>query len=153
MGPSGPSAVAAPLPKDGQEYTHPGVWDVTGRGTVDDVSLSQARRTDAASLAIEVRPDREAPHKVTVVLRGEIDLSTVQAVRSVLQVLDPRQRLVVLDLSGVTFIDSMGIGLLVETRRRFEPEFRELLLRAPSEQVRQVLEITGLLQVFPIVDP
>jgi anti-sigma B factor antagonist len=125
---------------------------VTWGGTVDDVSLSQMRRAEAASLKIEVRPDRTTPHRVAVVLRGEIDLSTVQAIRSVLEVLDPAQRLVVLDLSGVTFIDSMGIGLLVEIRRRFGPEFRELVLRAPSEQVRQVLEITGLLQVFPIVD-
>jgi anti-sigma B factor antagonist len=141
------------LPNGGEEYTHPGVWDVTWGGTVDDVSLSQLRRDQAASLAMEVRPDREDPFRVTVVLRGEIDLSTVQAVRSVLEVLDPKQRMVVLDLAGVTFIDSMGIGLLVEIRRRFGPELRELVLRAPSEQVRQVLEITGLLQVFPIVDP
>jgi anti-sigma B factor antagonist len=67
-------------------------------------------------------------------------------------VLEPHQRRVVLDLAGVTFMDSMGVGLLVETSRRFVPEFRVLVLRAPSEQVRQVLEITGLLQAFEILD-
>jgi anti-sigma B factor antagonist len=119
---------------------------------VDDVTLSEVQRGDKAALAIEVRPSRRDPHEVAIVLRGEIDLSTVQAIRSVLDVLEPQQRHVILDLADVTFMDSMGVGLLIEARRRCEPELRELVLRAPSVQVRQVLEITDLLHTFPIVD-
>jgi anti-anti-sigma factor len=113
------------------------------------MSLSELRPQDQALLEIEVRPDGAS---VTITLEGDLDLSTVASLRTVFDSLDQGYRQVVLDLSDVAFVDSMGLGLLVEARRRFEPEFRELALRAPSEHVRQVLEITGLEQILPIID-
>ncbi len=112
------------------------------------MSLSDLRHDEEAALAIEVRP---GAHDVVVKVSGEIDLSTVAALRSVLESVEPTSGRLVLDLSDVSFLDSMGVGLLVEAARRCASELRELVLRAPSERVRQVLEITGLHQIVPIV--
>ena len=49
-----------------------------------------------------------------------------------------------LDLSGVTFLDSTGIGVLVRARNRLLAAGGELILRSPSGIVRDVLEIVGL---------
>jgi anti-anti-sigma factor len=51
-----------------------------------------------------------------VVVRGEIDLATVAVLEDELAGLESRP--IVLDLSGVSFIDSTGLTLLVRTARR-----------------------------------
>lgn len=54
-----------------------------------------------------------------VVVRGELDLSTVERVRGRLDIaLAEGSETVVLDLSGVTFCDSSGIKLVVESDHR-----------------------------------
>lgn len=53
----------------------------------------------------------------------------------------------VIDLSGVTFMDSSGIRLLVEANRA---ERRSLVLRAPSEAVVRLLELSGVAPSFAI---
>jgi anti-anti-sigma factor len=113
------------------------------------MSLSDLGRAEEAAVAIEVHP---APYEVVVCVRGELDLSTVPTLRAVLDGIDPRHRRLVLDLHEVSFLDSMGVGLLVEASRRCATELCELVLRSPSERVRQVLELTGLNHVLLVVD-
>jgi anti-anti-sigma factor len=112
------------------------------------MSLSPVRRAEKATLGIEVRP---SPREVAIVVRGELDLATVPTLRAVLDGVDPRHHRIVLDLRDVTFLDSMGVGLLVEASRRCASELCELALRSPSERVRQVLELTGLHEMLPVV--
>jgi len=100
-------------------------------------------------LTIDVHNEQGA---VTLVLSGELDMASAGTLRACLETLDQGARRVVLDLSGVTFIDSSGLGLLARTRERFGPELRELTLRAPSKAVRAVLAISGLDQVIPVVE-
>jgi anti-anti-sigma factor len=113
------------------------------------MSLSELRRAERATLSIEVRP---SPHDVVVEVSGELDLSTVPTLRAVLDGVDPRHHRIILDLGKVTFLDSMGVGLLVEAARRCESELCELVLRSPSERVRQVLQLTGLHEMLPVLD-
>jgi anti-anti-sigma factor len=88
---------------------------------------------------------------VEVVLSGHFDISGVDDLRKALlvEVLGTRPRAVVLDLSGVGFIDSSILGVLVAARKRAVALEIDLLLRAPSERVRHILEATGLARVFP----
>ena len=60
---------------------------------------------------------------------------------------------VVLDLSEVTFIDSVGLGMLVRTRDDLTRDNgSRLRLRNPSDRVRRMLELTALLDQFVIED-
>jgi anti-anti-sigma factor len=60
---------------------------------------------------------------------------------------------VIVDLHGVTFIDSQGLKVLVDAYKRAQPSRAErLVLRAPRPQARKVLEITGLADRLPIED-
>jgi anti-anti-sigma factor len=90
------------------------------------------------SLRIRVAPVVEAP---VVTLAGEIDLSTVDRLASALEPLDGR---VVVDLHGVSFLDCMGIGILVAVRNRLLVDGGDLHLRSPQAQVRRMLTILGL---------
>lgn len=80
--------------------------------------------------------------------RGELDLAVAADLRAALEEVlsvDPT-RTVVVDLRGVTFIDSTGLKELV----RPTTEGRSVTLRLPSEPVRRLLELSGLDQKLPI---
>jgi len=74
-------------------------------------------------------------------LSGEIDLNAVPALH---EHLDPLNGNVVVDLGGVTFLDSSGIGALVRTRIRIEAVGGTVVLRDPQPIVQRTLEIVGL---------
>jgi anti-anti-sigma factor len=79
-------------------------------------------------------------------VNGEVDLATVEQFRAAL--LDAqRSERVVVDLSGVTFMDSAGVNALVGAYHRKLPN-GELRLVGMRSNVQRVFEITGLLALF-----
>jgi anti-sigma B factor antagonist len=87
---------------------------------------------------------------VIVSLTGELDLYNSHAVRDELfGVADRDPERVVVDLSAVTFIDSTGLGVLIEARTRLTNR-RAFLLAAPGLETRRALEISGLNRHFSI---
>jgi len=89
---------------------------------------------------------------VVVRLAGELDLYNAHAVREQLLAAADRgpERLVV-DLSGLTFIDSTGLGVLIEARTHL-PNRRAFLLAAPGLETRRALEISWLDRHFSVHD-
>lgn len=87
---------------------------------------------------------------VVVKLAGELDLYNAHAVREELTKQTSRQpaRLVV-DLGAVTFIDSTGLGVLIEARSRLE-NHAAFLLAAPGLETRRALEVSGLDRHFAV---
>jgi anti-sigma B factor antagonist len=86
-------------------------------------------------------------------LAGELDLATVPRVEQAADALlagEP-QRLVV-DLSGLRFIDSSGLRAIVVLNQRADQEGWALELVRPSEQVRRVFQISGLEERLPFID-
>jgi len=99
-------------------------------------------------LRIEVA-DTTSP--TTVVLNGEIDLSTSSRLREALMAIARSgETSVVVDMAHVTFMDSSGLAALVGPLKRFRRTGGEITLRSPTKGVRKVLEITGLHRVFTI---
>jgi len=87
-----------------------------------------------------------------VSVRGEVDVATSPRLRNELVALmDQDARSIVLDLGGMTFIDSSGLGVLVGALKRLrEHEGESIVLRGMQDPVRRVFEITGLTELFTI---
>ena len=86
-----------------------------------------------------------------VVLTGEVDLSTAPQFRSDLVALvDDGVKHIVVDLLGVTFIDSTALGVLIGGVRRLHPGGGRLVLVADGRPVMRALMLTGLDKVFTI---
>jgi anti-sigma B factor antagonist len=91
--------------------------------------------------------------RAVVVAQGELDLYTSPRLREVLTGrIDAGDRHLVIDLAGVTFVDSTALGVLVSALKRVTAEDGVLELRAPTPSARKVLEITGLNRVFTVTD-
>jgi anti-sigma B factor antagonist len=85
-------------------------------------------------------------------LAGDVDVSQSLAVRDAVGAAIERGTPVVVDLSGVRFIDSSGIGILVTAHRRAPEAFA---VAGAVEAVRRALELTRtdrILRLFDSVD-
>ncbi|MEU0900376.1 STAS domain-containing protein, partial [Streptomyces massasporeus] len=77
-------------------------------------------------------------------ITGEIDQTTGDHLQQALAVPSgPRPRIVI-DMSGVTFMDSTGINILILAHRALDDAGGSLRLAAPAEPVTRVMHITGL---------
>ena len=90
------------------------------------------------------------PPTATVVLDGEIDIATAPAIRRfLLAAISGGDVHLAVDMSGVTFIDAAGIGVLVAAANRARRAGGGLSLLAPSRQVRRVLDVLHLDAILP----
>jgi anti-sigma B factor antagonist len=95
---------------------------------------------------------QERGSAVVVELAGELDLYNAHTVReALLGVTEKKPERLVVDLSRVTFIDSTGLGVLIEARTRL-PNSRGFILAAPGLETRRALEISGLDRHFAVHD-
>ena len=93
---------------------------------------------------------RQADGVLVVDVRGTLDAATVDALRQALlsTLQDQRPATMIVDLTFVTFMDSMGIGALVTGYSAAREMGSRFVLRNPSEFVHRQLRITGLAEMF-----
>ena len=89
----------------------------------------------------------------TIFVRGELDLSTAPDLEGPLEeTLNGDEGSLLIDLSRCEFIDSTGIALIVRAWQRLDSgeNGRALVICSQNDQVRRVLEITGLELSIPV---
>ncbi|MCK4660051.1 MAG: STAS domain-containing protein [Phycisphaerae bacterium] len=100
-----------------------------------------------------VKEVRKKDQAVIVETQGEIDLRhSPQFHKALVKLCEERPPILVIHLGKVAYMDSSGVGTLVEVFRRVKDYGGRLVLVAPSERVRSVFEITRLDQFFTIKD-
>jgi anti-anti-sigma factor len=110
--------------------------------------LSRMAETAEPVLVIEVLRDGNA---ATVRIEGEVEFATAPRLRStLLELAQHGASPVIVDLAGVSFLDSAGISLLVQAKKRFSATGSDLVLRTPTASVFRVLEISGVTGLFQI---
>jgi anti-sigma B factor antagonist len=86
-----------------------------------------------------------------VSVAGELDLHTGGPVEAALAAaVDRGARRLVVDLVGVTFLDSVGLGILTREAKRVRERGGECVVVADDPRIVRVFEITGLDRVFRI---
>jgi anti-sigma B factor antagonist len=133
--------------------------DLTGAGTSRS-SSDGGRHTGSARAVDVVAPERE-PFAVEVHRRdelaivqprGELDLATIDTLRAALDGIENAGRLV-LDLRGLSFLDSTGLHLLVALHQRAQRDGFQLTLFAPAAPADKAIQLCGLDQELPFVAP
>jgi anti-sigma B factor antagonist len=89
---------------------------------------------------------------VRVALRGELDLEHAYTFEEEMRRVEgTRPHCVVLDLRGLSFLDSSGLARLLAANRRAQRERRRLLLVRGTKAVQRLLAITAVGQHFETV--
>jgi anti-sigma B factor antagonist len=89
-------------------------------------------------------------------LRGEADLHTAPILREALNdAIEGLPGTLIVDMTGVTFIDSMMLGVLLSATRRARPNGTQLRIVVDDPHVRRIFELTLLdhvMQLYPTVE-
>jgi len=103
---------------------------------------------DSVSLDVE---SRQTDSGVTVLApTGRLDVAGAPALKdAVSEAMKNGKPRLVIDMEGVSFVDSSGLGSVVAALRQVRTSQGDLRLAAPNQQVRVVLELTTLDRVFP----
>ena len=94
---------------------------------------------------------RQEGARTVITVKGEIDVYTAPSLRERLNELVGAGRYdLVVDMGGVEFLDSTGLGVLVGGLKRVRSHDGTLRLVCAQEKILKVFRITGLTKVFPI---
>lgn len=86
-----------------------------------------------------------------IVLSGEVDVFTApQLKQQMIALLDSGVANLVVNLTGVEYLDSTALGVLIGGLKRMRERDGDVVLVCPGARVRRVFEITGLDKIFDI---
>ncbi len=91
---------------------------------------------------------------LAISLDGRVDLSTVPGIRKSLLGSAKRKEIkeIHVDMSNVTLLDTSGVAMLVEIRRWLARRNGELKLTGVSENIRKLIQLAQVDQIFEIED-
>jgi len=89
--------------------------------------------------------------RVVLTVTGDVDLAAHTRFEAEVERSWDGSSDLVIDCSRITFLDSMGLRVLVQSRQRASDNSRDFALAAPSEQVLRVLELAGIKSLFTVV--
>ena len=99
-------------------------------------------------------PAGSAPGAAEVVLSGELDIATLDdAERQVEEAAATAPPLLVIDLSGLTFVDSSGVRLVLLADDRARAAGRRLAVRLGTGHALRVFQALGLLDKIDVLPP
>jgi anti-sigma B factor antagonist len=103
-----------------------------------------------ADLLIETRMVDTTP---VLDLTGEVDSYNSPKLRErMISLIDSGSQNLIINMAGVDYIDSTGLGTLVGGLKRASERGGAIRIICPNEQIYKVFNITGLVKVFPIFD-
>lgn len=107
--------------------------------------------TPSADSDFRIDEEDPRPGAVVLALHGDADLHSATQLRARLNAtVESGASVLVIDLSRVTFIDSMALGVLLDAMKRLRARGGVLRIVGPRPDVRRIFEITLLDRVFPL---
>jgi anti-sigma B factor antagonist len=117
------------------------------------VQSGPTRPTDPADSTFAISIRRLGPERASITVEGELDLSSADQLKQALLDEFRDGRSVVLDLAGVRFVDSTGLGAILSGTQGAADG--ELVFEVRSElqpQVQRLMELTGVIPMLTFVD-
>lgn len=103
-------------------------------------------------MELSISGEQDSSGRQILTLSGSLDMSSRSFLKeqSAIAVETPDATGIVLDLANVEFLDSSGIGCIVEVAGNAKDRGTDFALRAPSDRVVRVLTVAGLLDTWTI---
>jgi anti-anti-sigma factor len=110
--------------------------------------LLEPGQGDLASVGVA---DHDGPLVVTIT--GELDISNIDSIADVIYAQPNSDDGLVVDLTGVTYLDSSAVSLLHDLARRLRNRAQRLIVVSPQgSPPRRILELTALNKNAPITE-
>jgi len=113
-----------------------------------EAARPETARPEPLQLELSCRTGADGNQVVSVT--GELDIATAdQAYAYISEVIDSWPTPVSVDLSGLTFCDASGLGVLAKIARHARQAGRQLKLTSVRPSLLKIMRLTGLDGVFP----
>lgn len=91
--------------------------------------------------------------KAVAVLTGDIDHHSARRLRSELDsfVITMQPDILIIDLTGISFMDSSGIGLIIGRYKLLKELGGKLEVKSPQPYIRRVLRLSGIERIVKIL--
>ncbi len=99
---------------------------------------------------MRIQVERVCSSVITVELDGRFDSAGTANVKAEMTAVATMYKGVVVDLSKVSFLASIGLRLLLQTATLVQRQGGSLVLLDPRQEAKQVLEVTGVADLLPI---
>jgi anti-anti-sigma factor len=101
---------------------------------------------------MEISEDKQGD-VLTLSLKGRLDAASSKSTEEkILKLIDAGERRLVIDLSGLAYISSVGLRVLMVVAKKLKTVQGKVALCALQPSVKQVFEIAGFTTIFPILD-
>ena len=92
--------------------------------------------------------------KITAVLTGEIDHHSARIIRTNIDrdIETQKPKILVLDFSGVDFMDSSGIGLIMGRYKMMTSYGGQVIVKSPNPFIKKVLRLAGITRIVKLED-
>ena len=97
-----------------------------------------------------IRIEDIEPDLTIVTLSGRIDLAGAQEIDMPMSVVGGSRRAVIVEMSGVEFMASLGLRTLVMAAKTIQRRNGRIVLLAPTPDVEEVVRTTGVDELIPI---
>lgn len=102
-------------------------------------------------MEINIQSEKTSDGISVITVAGELDLYTAPRLKeNLLAAMEEDILKIVIDMTGVHFIDSSALGVLIGGVKRLKPKGGKLVLVSTDENVNWIFQITGLNSVFDI---
>jgi anti-sigma B factor antagonist len=108
--------------------------------------------SDIVGGAMQLRTDVSSLDGWTVVtVYGELDVASAPTLRErLIDLVSGGSHMLVLDLEGLDFLDSTGLGAIISALKRARTNGGDLRLVCTQSRIRRLFEITALDKAFPL---
>lgn len=95
-----------------------------------------------------------ADHSLVVKVKGELDLLTAETFRNLVErdLNRTGAQNLILDLEGLTFIDSSGLGVVLGRYRRIREQGGKMAITGVKPHVKRILDLAGLMRIINIYE-
>jgi anti-sigma B factor antagonist len=109
--------------------------------------------TKSEPRGIHVTEESFGPSGLVLAVSGELDIATAPALRDRLtSAIEAGKRRLVIDLSAISFLDSVALAAIVHTKQRLPEDGRLAVVVDPSSYVMLVFQSGGLGTVLDLVE-
>jgi anti-sigma B factor antagonist len=127
------------------------LWDEGSTAMTEQTQPSEPEPPNAFG-ELEVTVTRDGDRH-TVALVGELDIGTVERAEAALSEVESGDaRMIVLDLSGLTFMDSTGVRLALAAAARSRADSDRLRFARGGPAVQRVFDLSGVTDTLPFID-
>lgn len=104
-------------------------------------------------MSLDINVEKKRDYVYIVKLKGSLDSETYQALQKELdEIISEKTKALIFDMSNLNYISSVGIGLVIKTKKSLEEKHANFAMTNLKPQIKKVFDVMKILPIIDIFD-